>query len=314
MTALRQVAVACCVCGGNETEPVARGWDFEYATTREEFGFGRCRGCGHLYLSPRPAPETLDVIYPSDYYAYDLERSVNPLALGVKRWLESRKLERLLRHCTTPTPRFLDVGCGDGRLLDALAARGVPRERLWGVELAAEPVAALGARGYHAHRGRIEELELPAASFDLIVMLQVIEHVADPAETCTALARLLAPGGLLVIETPNARSLDARVFRRRYWGGYHFPRHWNLFDATTLERLGRGAGLEPVGFESFVCAVFWIYPLHHWLRERGAPSWLYRWFWPTRNVPLLAAATLLDLALAPFGLTSNLRGVFRRRV
>ena len=69
-----------------------------------------------------------------------------------------------------------------------------------------------------------------------------------------------------------------------------------------------------MAFETFVCAVFWIYPLHHWLRQHGFPRRIYRLMWPTTNLPLLAVATALDLLLTPFGLTSNLRGIFRKAV
>jgi hypothetical protein len=53
----------------------------------------------------------------------------------------------------------------------------------------------------------------------------------------TSLAKLLAPGGILIVETPNTKSWDVKLFRRGYWGGYHIPRHWNLLSAATLKRL-----------------------------------------------------------------------------
>ena len=312
MTGLATVEVACCVCHAQGGTTLARGWDFEYGTTREELPLLRCAGCGHVYLSPRPAESELATIYPPDYYSYDMERSINPIALRAKRFLDRRKARALLRLAPTPAPRCLDVGCGDGRLLDLLAAAGVPPGNLHGVELSERAIARVRERGYHGHLGRIEEVDLPAGSFDFVTLFQVIEHVSDPEATLRALARLLAPGGVLVVETPNVRSLDARLFRRRYWGGYHFPRHWNLFDREGLARLGRGCGLEPVRLETFVCAVFWIYPFHHWLREKGLPRPIYRFFWPASNPLLLAAFTAVDMLLAPLGLSANLRGVFRR--
>lgn len=303
----------CCVCGSDRSEPWARGWDFEYETSREEFEFRRCAGCGHVYLSPRPDASELSRIYPPDYYAYDMSKSVNPLALRVKKALEARKVGGLLKHLSTKeSPTCLDIGCGDGRLLDVLAARGVPPRNLHGVELNEAVVRALAAKGYNAHVGRIEDLDLGEGRFDFIIMFQAIEHVEDPAAIFRAVARSLAPGGVFVVETPNAVSLDARVFRRRYWGGYHFPRHYNLFTASSLTRLAERIGLRTVKTETFICAVFWIYPFHHWLRERGAPRAVYRFFWPMSNPILLGVFAIVDAFLAPFGLAANLRGVFRK--
>ena len=62
-----------------------------------------------------------------------------------------------------------------------------------------------------------------------MTMFHVIEHVADPPRVAERVARWLAPGGVFAVETPNLESLDARLFRERYWGGYHFPRHWHLY-------------------------------------------------------------------------------------
>jgi 2-polyprenyl-3-methyl-5-hydroxy-6-metoxy-1,4-benzoquinol methylase len=311
-TPLDTVAVGCALCGADAGRVVAQGWDFEYATVREEFTVRQCAACAHEYLSPRPAIHELGRIYPPDYYAYDMEGAHAGPALRVKRWLEARRVRRLLAMVSAPEPRCLDIGCGDGAFLEVLHRAGIPRRRLAGVDLSAELVAGLRTRGFEAHAGRVEELPLENGAYDLVLMLQTIEHVEDPVAVFAAVRRLLAPGGILLCETPNVRSLDARLFRRRYWSGYHFPRHWHLFHAESLARLARRAGLEPVRIETYPCVVSWIFPLHHRLRESGAPAWLYRWFWPLRNLPLLALFTPLDVLLAPFGLTSNLRGIFRR--
>lgn len=313
-TPLRTVTVGCCVCGATGGATVGRGWDFEYDTTREELSFVRC-GCGHVYLSPRPAPEELGRIYPSNYYAYDIEQRTSSLALRVKNWLDTRKVRRILLELPADrraSARCLDVGSGDGRVLDLLAAAGLPKEQLHGVEIDRSAYERMQAKGYGGWHGRAEALELPAGSFDLITAFQVLEHMEDPAAVLERLGTLLAPGGVLVVETPNVRSLDARLFRRRYWGGYHFPRHWNLFHRSSISRLSARAGLEPARTETFVCAVFWIYPAHHLLRELGLPRPVYRLFWPLSNPLLLAVATAVDVLLAPLGLSSNLRAVLRK--
>jgi len=98
----------------------------------------------------------------------------------------------------------LDVGCGAGLLAEPLARLGA---RVTGVDAAPELVAVArehaAAQGLDViyNTGELEELE---GQFDLITCMEVIEHVADPAAFVKALAKRLAPGGLLVMSTPNA--------------------------------------------------------------------------------------------------------------
>lgn len=315
-THCRVEKVTCCVCGRDATDPdeVAQGFDFEYESTHDTFHMVRCSACGLVYLNPRPTPDELSTIYPANYYAYHYQSEVHPLARAAKNMLDNRKIDRWLAQIATQHPRFLDVGCGDGRHLIAMHKRGLPKEQLWGIELDKEVVDKLRAAGYQAHHGRIEEVsDLPSKSFDLIVMLQVIEHVADPSACIGRLASLLDDDGVIVLETPNVRSLDQKIFKNRYWGGYHFPRHWNLFDETTLTRLLGQHGLEPISIRFLPAPSFWIYSLQHIMRYRYGFPRLANFLNPFRNLPLQALFTSFDMARAALGLrTSNMQIIARR--
>jgi 2-polyprenyl-6-hydroxyphenyl methylase/3-demethylubiquinone-9 3-methyltransferase len=98
----------------------------------------------------------------------------------------------------------LDVGCGAGLLAEPLARLGA---RVTGIDASPEVIAV--AQGHADRMGlaidyRIGDVQKLEGQFDLITAMEVIEHVADPAAFVTALARLLAPNGLLVMSTPNA--------------------------------------------------------------------------------------------------------------
>jgi 2-polyprenyl-3-methyl-5-hydroxy-6-metoxy-1,4-benzoquinol methylase len=301
---------ACALCGERAGRVVARGFDFEYGTTREEFAFHRCP-CGGLYLDPRPAPSALGRIYPADYYSYDFEQKLGPLVLRFKAFADRAKVRAYRAHLR-PGARVLDVGCGDGHLLRAIAgAAGQPLD-LVGVELSAEAAAAAEARGVRVLRGRIEEVALPPGGFDLVVMNQLIEHVRDPRTVLERIGAALAPGGHLFLETPNVDAWDARLFRRRYWGGYHIPRHFHLFGTRTFERLVTEAGLDPVAHRPLVCPQFWIISLRNWLTARRAPALATRVVSPF-NPLLLAPATVLELLHQRLGWTANQQLVARRR-
>ena len=126
-----------------------------------------------------------------------------------------------------------------------------------------------------------------------------------------ALAGALRPGGHIFLETPNLDSLDAHLFRRRYWGGYHLPRHFHLFDRRTLRELVRRAGLEPVSLRPLVCPQFWILSLHNWLADRGARGTAIRLFNPL-NPFWLVPFTLIELVQQRLWWTSNLQMVARQ--
>ena len=299
---------ACALCGRRDGVRLAAGTDFEYGTTRGEFTFWRCP-CGGAYLHPRPAPSALARIYPADYYSYDFARKLGPFVMRFKAFTERSKV-RAYEAFATGDAAVLDVGCGDGHLLAGLRTHGGGRLRLEGVEFSADAAAAAERAGFHVYRAPVEEVELPAATFDVVIMNQLIEHVRDPAAVLARVTHALRPGGHLFIETPNLASLDARLFRRRYWGGYHLPRHFHLFDTRTLPALVQKAGLVAVAAKPLVCPQFWIISLQNWLKVRGARSLAERVVSPF-NPLLLAPVTLVEMAQQRLWWTSNQQLVAR---
>jgi len=305
---------ACPVCDAIDSEPHASGFDYEMLTCRNEWRFVRCALCGHVWLNPRPALSTLPVIYPGDYYAYNYEQ-ISAVALRAKALLDERKMRWILKHGAATTGAYLDIGCGDGRYLRVIERGGVPRDRLFGLELDEHSVAALAAQGYRTMCARVEDCdELPADTMDLVTMFHVIEHVDDPKRTVQRIVGWLAPGGLLAIETPNVDSLDGRLFGRGLWGGYHIPRHWSLFTTETLTRLLRECGLEIAAVRYQTGHSFWMYSFHHALRYGRHPfPRVARFFDPLRSLPFLGLFTAFDLVRSAFGFRTSAVLVVARR-
>lgn len=300
----------CCLCRVEDSEPTGIGEDFEYGTSRDTFLAVRCRGCGLVYLDPRPANETLDRIYPPTYHAFAFSAEQFGLAYRVRRRLEAR---RLLACCEglPDDARILDVGCGDGFHLGLLKEFGKPGWRLEGVDASARAVAAGRKAGLAIHEGTVQSCDLPRNSFHLVLLIATIEHVDDPVAVLAGVQRLLAPGGRVIIVTDNTATADFRIFGGRHWGGYHFPRHWNLFDRKTLAKLAAEAGLEVARIGTIVSPVNWVYSVRNALQDSGSPRWLYEQF--SLKTPLtLGFFTIIDSIFQLFGRGALLRAAFRK--
>jgi len=163
------------------------------------------------------------------------------------RQIERREREILRRRLGRDGGDVLSVGCGwhPGRHLFPAG-----RWRMTGVDADPAKVTAVRERGLveEAFVGRAGALELAPASFDVVLYRLVLHHVAyvQPlAPLVSEAARLLRPGGVLVINHPNLESIDRWLFGR-FWLGYELPRHLYLFPTELLRRLMADQGMAEV--------------------------------------------------------------------
>jgi SAM-dependent methyltransferase len=303
-------SVLCNVCGSDEVIPLAVGEDFEYRTSPDSFLAVKCRGCGLVYLNPRPAMTELDRIYPPDYHAFDFSADRYGFVYKVRQRLEAK---RILKACKDlpDNARILDVGCGDGFHLDLLQKFGKSSWQLEGIDMSDRAVEMGKLRGLEIHQGTVQSMAIPEGTYDLAFMIATIEHVDQPLEVLQAVGKMLKPGGRVVMVTDNTDTLDFKWFQGRHWGGYHFPRHWNLFSPLTIRRLAQEAQLEVVELKTIVSPVNWVYSIRIRLQDWGAPKWLVNQF--SLNTPItLGIFTLFDMVNQFFGHGALLRVVLRR--
>lgn len=222
-----------------------------------EWNLRRCGSpaCGLVWLDPRPLPEQLGKLYTA-YYTHAAGSSApsdpeSYRSRGVKRVLKvalsaiffwKRPVIRSdFLHLEGLRPgSVLEVGCGDGRFLEAAAHRGW---KSFGLDFDAAAVAAARRRGVEADVGELTDGRYAAGSFDAIVMNNVIEHLWNPRETLAECHRILRPGGRLVMVTPNFDSLGRKRFGRN-WRGLEPPRHLYLYTSRSLRSLCRRAGFR----------------------------------------------------------------------
>ena len=275
-------------------------------TCSNRWDFWQCDVCSAVWLDPRPAVSELAAIYPPTYYAYQIEQKVSALSLKGKEVLDRMKFAGVLRTIGAEPRSYLDIGCGNGRYLDVFAKRGISKDNIYGLELSDSQIKELQLRGYKAFNRRVEDCEeIPPGSIDLATMFHVIEHVADPKTVVERIATWLSEGGHLVIETPNINSVDARIFKKTFWGGYHIPRHWTLFNEKSLRQLFEAAGLKVISLNYQTGHSFWMYSFHHIVKYKLRMPRLARWFDPLVGMPFLIAFTGLDIIRRTLGFRTS---------
>lgn len=223
---------ACPLCGGDR---------FVSALDCGAYGFSRCGKCGLLRQQPLPSAQAVERRYRDahgeDYLAYELENetkflALQDLALGDIGF-------RDLEAGRSAPGRFLDVGCATGALLEEL------RGRAWetaGIELCGPSAAwARERRSLDIFEGDIADAPWQDGRFDVVHASHLIEHLRDPGVFVREARRLLVPGGVLLVTTPNVDGFQSRLFGSR-WRSAIFD-HLTLFSKRTLRAL-----LESEGF------------------------------------------------------------------
>ena len=159
--------------------------------------------------------------------------------------------------------------------------------------------------------GSVETLDLPKDAYDLAFMIQTIEHLEKPFEILSVVKGMLKTGGKLVIVTDNTGSLDFKLFKSGYWGGYHFPRHWNLFNQNSLTKLAEKVGFEIADLTTQVSPVNWVYSIHNALVDWRKPRWLINQF-TLKSAVSLSVFSSLDIILQKFGKGALLRAILQK--
>ncbi|HEY9788417.1 MAG TPA: class I SAM-dependent methyltransferase [Candidatus Obscuribacterales bacterium] len=278
---LRKVAASCNLCGSIERAVVTTGREHEYENTTDDlFTVVRCTDCGLVYLDPRPDLSELPTIYPPNYYSYNqdtLRKNANPNSILLKvRYAGFRaKIQKslsLLQPSTEDKVAILDIGCGDGHLLNLYREAIGDKADTHGVDFNLQAVAMASSQGHKTYSGRFEDVELPDNYFDLVIASHVIEHVPDPKGFTEKVRRVLKAGGIFWFETPNIGSLDAKWFEKEHWGAYHFPRHWYFFSTQTIRQLGERTAFKIELIDYVPNAIFWFWTFHSMI-VKAKPEW-----------------------------------------
>jgi SAM-dependent methyltransferase len=202
-----------------------------------------CRACELTQLHPMPPRALLDELYGDDYFESDDDgRGYGDYASQEPEYLATFADDVDRIRDFTPSGRLLEVGCGFGYFLEVAARAGFD---VRGVDASRRAVDESSRRfPGRVFPGAVGDVpELAEQRFDVIFAAHLIEHISEPRPFVADLASRLATNGLLVLVTPNVRSLLARISGRR-WVSFKIPEHVVFYSPETIGRLLRECGLD----------------------------------------------------------------------
>ncbi len=301
---MSSIPTYCPVCKAKDIQIWSVAKDYEYFSTTDEFTYYDCNYCKTIFIHPVPVNQ-LKKIYPHNYYSF--ANKPKGVVVRLKEWLDKRFFKAILKQIPEKKINVLDIGGGTGWIPDLLKKCDdrIGFTQIVDIDEKAKSIAEKNGHAYF--NGPIEEFAT-TTRFHLILMLNLIEHVADPLSVLQNAQSLLAPGGMIVIKTPNTDSRDARLFKKSYWGGLHCPRHWIIFSAANFKLLLQSTNLKIKSLKYTQGAPFWAFSIIAALHRRkivtisATKPLIYHWLF----APVSAVFALFDFIRRPFTKTSQM--------
>jgi SAM-dependent methyltransferase len=234
------IDLRCDCCGAHDEELL---FTKPGAISKHPFRVVRCRRCRFVYVNPRLDEAATARLYDEAYYEGE---GFDPAVKYAQEWGAPNETNAMvvaaLERYAPPPARVLDYGCGLGDLLRQATARGY---RADGFEVSEYAREFARGKGFTVHAA---ETDIPAETYDIVVAVEVIEHLFRPSRSFDVVRRALKPGGVLVYTTYN---VDRFLVRYRLGLArdheYIVPEgHINFFSHSTARRFFRNAGFRGV--------------------------------------------------------------------
>lgn len=283
-------SITCPICSTEESGAVFYTHDYRYRVSNERFMVVRCKKCGLLYLNPRPSLKSISKFYAQDFHRPEssfLHKFIAPFL----RRAHKKNVSSLMRHINSG--RLLDIGCGNGYFMLDMMRRGYD---VYGVDYSKDAKKyADGILKDRIYCGDIESCNFKDDYFDMIVMLQSLEHIHNLSGLFAQVRRTLKRDGILFIVVPNSDFFEARLFGP-FWYNLEVPRHLYFFTKITFNKLLENNGFiikESLGksfFQILLTPASFYHGLNNLLSELNIPG--SRIFRLLSYVPLVILRTL----------------------
>ncbi len=273
------------------------------------FTLEECRDCGHVFQNPRLSIDGLNFYYKDFYDGIGEDDLENIFRSSLTSY---RDRARMVRAVVEPA-RWLDVGTGHGHFC-MLAREEWPKTEFDGIDLSESIEDAERRRWiHHGYRGLFPDMasEL-AGKYDVVSMSHYLEHTREPRAEIEAAAKVVRPGGALLVEVPDPESRMGKLFGS-WWLPWFQPQHQHFVSIGRLEKLMRESGFEPAVVHrgeahqvvDFVLGVGLFMnmiappPNRPWRKRTGWLSAFRNYVLWLLAIPMLLVARLLDVVLAP---------------
>ena len=243
----------CPLCGGQQLEHTLTCTDF-YASG-ETFEVVRCVHCGFLMTHNAPVEAEIGKYYETpDYISHsDTQKGLmNRVYHWVRQYMLSQKARLVIQASKMPKGTILDYGTGTGYFANTMVRKG------WTVKAIEKSPQARTFAKEHFGLDVDAETALPhyeAATFDVVTLWHVMEHLEHLNEMWNTLHRILKERGVLIVAVPNPNSYDAQKYKE-WWAAYDVPRHLWHFSPSVMQQFGAKHGFileaeHPMPFDAF---------------------------------------------------------------
>lgn len=237
-------SVSCPVCGQDNARFLWMKHDARYL---------RCTVCSVVYENPRLSEQELVEFYSAK--SYFINESKETDISGYENYfaqctqsLQEEYFALVERYANGKPGSYCDVGCGPGGVLK------VAQEKGWdatGVEISSWAVQEGRKAGLKIHEGSLLDVRFPDNHFDAVSMFDVLEHLTAPRAYLREIYRIMKPGAVLVIETPNVDGFFARYVYKEKADLVKPHAHICLYGPKSSKRL-----IAPVGFSTVKIMTF----------------------------------------------------------
>jgi 2-polyprenyl-3-methyl-5-hydroxy-6-metoxy-1,4-benzoquinol methylase len=243
---------ACNVCGSASKKPFIGPTPYIFV---------ECVDCGFRYMDPIIDTESTSILIEG------ISEQRQAVLKDPKWEKRHKKMTQQIRDILAIKQggHFLDVGCGLGRHMSL----ALPYfSRVEGIELDSVSRAYCLEAGLTVYGEPLEMLDLPADTYDVVLLNQVLEHLADPKGVCAEVFRVLRPGGILYIDTPNFSSVSMALFKE-HCSIVAGSSHISLFSVKTALALLQSVGFSEVEARTYQTDLFPLDVLAFFLNRKG---------------------------------------------